>query len=82
MQATDGILEFTDLMIVHAGNGFRLSFARYVGGMNPVESIPLDLAVGAPSPTSSQHPAIRARVGQFYANTTASASGGCRGQQG
>jgi len=48
MQATDGILEFTDLMIVHAGNGFRLSFARYVGGMNPVESIPLDLAVGAP----------------------------------
>ncbi len=48
LQATDGIIEFTDLLIRHAGTGFKLSFVRYVGGMNPAESIPLDLAVGVP----------------------------------
>ena len=45
-QATDGVIAFTDLMLYHAGDGFSLLFLRFVGGMLPISSAPLDIQVG------------------------------------
>ena len=48
IRATDGVLEYTDLMIYHAGVGLRLKLARFVGGMATIMSERFDVDVGIP----------------------------------
>lgn len=46
VRCRDGILEFTDLIVYHAGVGFSLLIRRYVGGMADIISAPFNVHVG------------------------------------
>jgi len=65
LRATDGIVEYTDLMIYQSGFGFRLEVTRFVGGATPVISEPIDIAPGHPYRLQLIQQPVGAVAGRF-----------------